>query len=84
MNEVAALQGHSTFMGKAKAVWKTERLKELLTSLRGHQTAVNTIINLLQVYVIPCYEFLLESILIVAGIPLERSRIYSKATRKSS
>ena len=38
-----------TWKGKARAMWNHDRLKELLDGLRGQQTAINTIINLLQV-----------------------------------
>jgi hypothetical protein len=49
MNATAALAGHSTWKGKARAVWSKDRLGELLDSLRGHQIAINTITGLLQV-----------------------------------
>ena len=38
-----------TWWKKARVVWNHDRLKELLDGLRGQQTAIITIINLLQV-----------------------------------
>jgi hypothetical protein len=38
-----------TWKGTARVMWNHDRLKELLDGLRGQQTAINTIINLLQV-----------------------------------
>lgn len=51
--------GPSTFTWKSKArlLWNHDKLKELLDGLRGQQTAINTLIQLLQVYGIEddCY-----------------------------
>ena len=38
-----------TWRGRARVMWNHDRLKELLDGLRGQQTAISTIINLLQV-----------------------------------
>jgi hypothetical protein len=48
MRLATALAGNSTWKSKAKMIWSKDQLKELLDSLRGQQTAINTIISLLQ------------------------------------
>lgn len=37
-----------SWRGKVKTVWKQDRFQELLDGLRGHQTAINTLIQILQ------------------------------------
>jgi hypothetical protein len=46
-------QGHSAFSwkGKMRVVWKHETFQELLDGIRGQQMAINTLIQLLQMYV---------------------------------
>ena len=38
-----------TWRGRTRVMWNHDRLNELLDGLRGQQTAISTIINLLQV-----------------------------------
>ena len=40
-----------SFKGKIKTVWKQETFQELLDGIRGQQLAINTLIQLLQMYV---------------------------------
>lgn len=61
-----------TWKGKARAIWNHDRLRELLDGLRGQQTAINTIINLLQVYVLR--KFCLSAYLIIAEIRSRKSK----------
>ena len=43
--------------GKLKAMWKQERFQELLDGVRGQQLAINTLIQLLQMYFDLLYAF---------------------------
>ena len=47
-----------SWKGKLQTVWKHETFQELLDGLRGQQLAINTLISLLQMYVvwIPFYK----------------------------
>ena len=44
-----AQAGIFSWRGKAKVVWNNDRLRQLQKDLRGQQTALSTLINLLQV-----------------------------------
>lgn len=47
-----ALRQHGfSWKGKMRAVWKHETFQELLDGIRGQQMAINTLIQLLQMYV---------------------------------
>ena len=47
-----ALRQHGfSWKGKMRAVWKHEIFQELLDGIRGQQMAINTLIQLLQMYV---------------------------------
>jgi hypothetical protein len=49
-------RGHNAFSwkGKMRVVWKQETFQELLDGIRGQQMAINTLIQLLQMYVRNC------------------------------
>jgi hypothetical protein len=49
MTKGSTLPSQYTWRARARVMWNHDRLKELLDGLRGQQTAINTIINLLQV-----------------------------------
>lgn len=49
MTQSSTQPSQYTWWKKAKVMWNHDRLKELLEGLRGQQTAISTIINLLQV-----------------------------------
>ena len=40
-----------SWRGKIKTAWKQDKFQELLDGIRGQQTAINTLIQLLQMYV---------------------------------
>lgn len=46
-------RGHDTFSwkGKTRVVWKHETFQELLEGIRGQQSAISVLIQLLQMYV---------------------------------
>ena len=66
-----------TKWGKIKAVWKQDRFQELLEGLRGQQMAVNTLFQLLQMYItLSSHQFTCTQ-LTVLGTHCERSRNFS-------
>lgn len=44
-------RGDFSWKGKARITWKQEAMQELLDGIRGQQLAINTLIQLLQMYV---------------------------------
>lgn len=47
----APSNGLFTRKGKFKAMWNDDRIQELLVGLRGQQTAINLLIQMVQLYV---------------------------------